>query len=84
MRAAAISTYLDGSADHVRARARSNPLLRRINDHLVRWACRKYKRLRRREKRAKEFLARVARRFPALFAHWRFGLKPDGWTMGAV
>ena len=40
------------------------PLLRRINDHLVRWACRKYKRLRRREKRAKEFLARVARRFP--------------------
>ena len=26
------------------------PLLRRINDHLVRWACRKYKRLRRREK----------------------------------
>jgi RNA-directed DNA polymerase len=60
------------------------PLLRRINDHLVRWACRKYRRLRRREKRAKEFLARVARRFPALFAHWRFGLKPDGWTMGAV
>ena len=60
------------------------PLLRRINDHLVRWACRKYKRLRRREKRAKELLARVARRYPALFAHWRFGLKPDGWTMGAV
>ena len=25
------------------------PLLRRINDHLVRWACRKYRRLRRRE-----------------------------------
>ena len=60
------------------------PLLRRINEHLVRWACRKYKRLRRREKRAKELLARAARRFPALFAHWRFGLKPDGWTMGAV
>ncbi len=60
------------------------PLLRRINDHLVRWACRKYKRLRRREKRAKELLARAARRYPALFAHWRFGLKPDGWTMGAV
>jgi RNA-directed DNA polymerase len=60
------------------------PLLRRINEHLVRWACRKYKRLRRRERRAKELLARAARRFPALFAHWRFGLKPDGWTMGAV
>jgi len=60
------------------------PLLRRINEHLVRWACRKYKRLRRRERRAKELLARAAKRFPALFAHWRFGLKPDGWTMGAV
>ena len=60
------------------------PLLRRINEHLVRWACRKYKRLRRRERRAKELLARAARRFPALFAHWRFGIKPDGWTMGAV
>ena len=60
------------------------PLLRRINEHLVRWACRKYKWLRRRERRAKELLARAAKRFPALFAHWRFGLKPDGWTMGAV
>jgi RNA-directed DNA polymerase len=60
------------------------PLLRRINDHLMRWACRKYKRLRRREKRAMQFLARVASRFPALFVHWRFGLKPAGWTMGAV
>ena len=29
------------------------PLLRRINEHLVRWACRKYKRLRRREKTSK-------------------------------
>ena len=60
------------------------PLLRRINEHLVRWACRKYKRLRRRERRAKELLARAARRYPGLFAHWRFGLKPEGWTMGAV
>ena len=60
------------------------PLLRRINDHLVRWACRKYKRLRRRERQAKQFLAGVARRFPSLFAHWRFGLKPAGWAMGAA
>ena len=60
------------------------PLLRRINEHLVRWACRKYKRLRRRERRARELLARAAQRYPGLFAHWRFGLKPDGWTMGAV
>jgi RNA-directed DNA polymerase len=60
------------------------PLLRRINDHLVRWAMRKYKRLRRREKRAGELLAEASRRSPWLFAHWRFGLKPGGWTMGAV
>jgi RNA-directed DNA polymerase len=54
------------------------PLLRRINDHLVRWAMRKYKRLRRREKRAGELLAEASRRSPQLFAHWRFGLKPGG------
>jgi RNA-directed DNA polymerase len=61
-----------------------HPLLRRINDYLVRWACRKFKRLRRREKKARELLAATARRYPNLFAHWRFGVKPDGWTMGAV
>jgi RNA-directed DNA polymerase len=60
------------------------PLLRRINDHLVRWAMRKYKRLRRREHRARELMAEASRRSPQLFAHWRFGLKPGGWTMGAV
>jgi RNA-directed DNA polymerase len=60
------------------------PLLRRINNQLVRWACRKYKRLRRRERRAKELLVRIAKRYPDMFAHWRFGLRPDGWTMGAV
>jgi RNA-directed DNA polymerase len=60
------------------------PLLRRINDHLVRWAMRKYKRLRRRERRARELMAEASRRSPQLFAHWRFGLKPGGWTMGAV
>lgn len=59
------------------------PLLRRINEHLVRWAMRKYKRLYRRERRAGELLAQIARRQPGLFAHWRVGLKPVGWTMGA-
>jgi RNA-directed DNA polymerase len=60
------------------------PLLWRINDHLVRWAMRKYKRLRRREERARQLLAEASRRSPRLFAHWRFGQKPAGWTMGAV
>jgi hypothetical protein len=31
-----------------------------------------------------ELLAATARRYPSLFAHWRLGVKPDGWTMGAV
>jgi RNA-directed DNA polymerase len=59
------------------------PVLRRLNRHLMRWACRKYKRLKRRERKAMHWLAEVARRAPRLFAHWRFGLRPDGWAMGA-
>jgi RNA-directed DNA polymerase len=58
-------------------------LLRRINEYLIRWAMRKFKRLRRRPARARRFLAGVAGREPSLFAHWRFGVGPDGWTVGA-
>jgi RNA-directed DNA polymerase len=58
------------------------PLLRRINTYLVRWAKRKYKRLRGHTKRAQRWLVRIARRQPTLFAHWRLA-RPDGWTMGA-
>ncbi|MCA1708515.1 MAG: group II intron reverse transcriptase/maturase [Actinobacteria bacterium] len=58
-------------------------LLRRINEYLVRWAMRKYKRLRRSPAKARRLLADVFRREPGLFAHWRFGARPDGWTMGA-
>ncbi|MEA2232907.1 MAG: RNA-directed polymerase [Solirubrobacteraceae bacterium] len=59
------------------------PVFRHLNEILVRWAMRKYKRLRRRPQRARRFIADVARRQPGLFAHWRFGVHPDGWTMGA-
>ena len=57
--------------------------LRRLNMHLVRWATRKYKRLKRRERRAMAWLAQIAHRSPRLFAHWRLGARPDGWAMGA-
>jgi RNA-directed DNA polymerase len=58
--------------------------LRRLNNHLVRWATRKYhKRLRNKERRAMAWLAEIARRSPRLFAHWRLGARPDGWAMGA-
>ena len=60
------------------------PLLQRINEHLVRWACRKYKRFRRHPGRARAKFAEIARRYPNLFAHWRIGIRPYGWTMGAV
>ncbi|HEY5989052.1 MAG TPA: group II intron reverse transcriptase/maturase [Streptosporangiaceae bacterium] len=53
-----------------------HPTLRPLNDYLVRWAQRKYKRLRGHAGRARRFLADVARREPNLFAHWRLGLRP--------
>ena len=59
------------------------PLLRRIDEYLVRWAMRKYKRLRRRRTRAWGWLASVAGREPNLFAHWRMGVRPTGWAVGA-
>jgi len=64
-------------------RSRLLQFLRRLNRHLTRWACRKYRRLKRRERRAMGWLAEIARRSPRLFAHWRLGARPDGWAMGA-
>jgi RNA-directed DNA polymerase len=57
-------------------RSRLVSLLRRINEYLVRWAMRKYKRLRGRPTRAWRLLATVARREPELFAHWQAGALP--------
>ncbi len=49
--------------------------LRPLNEYLVRWARRKYKRLHRHDEQARRFIADVCRREPNLFAHWRFGLR---------
>ena len=46
------------------------PLCELIDRHLMRWARRKYKRLERRDKRAREWLNGVRERAPGLFAHW--------------
>jgi len=51
-------------------------VLRHLNDALVRWACRKYRRFRRRERAAAHWLGRVAQRQPGLFAHWQLGIRP--------
>ena len=58
------------------------PVLRHVNDGLVRWAMRKYKRLHGHTRRAKTWLASVAKRAIRLFAHWKL-VRPDGWAMGA-
>jgi RNA-directed DNA polymerase len=52
------------------------PLFRRLNEHLARWASRKYKRLHHHHARAVHWLRSVARRDPTLFAHWRLGVRP--------
>jgi len=46
------------------------PTLRRIDVFLVRWARRKFKRLRQRPQGARIWLAQVIRTSPDLFAHW--------------
>jgi len=83
--ALAINTEVRGWANYYGRFYRSElvRLLGRINECLVRWACWKYKRLRRRPAKALGFLVDVHRRDPDLFAHWRFGARPSGWTMGA-
>jgi len=47
-----------------------NPLLRRVNTYMKRWAARKFKRLRT-LKRFTRWWAGLLKREPGLFAHWR-------------
>jgi RNA-directed DNA polymerase len=59
------------------------PLCKRIDEILVHWAMKKYKRLKRHRKRAREWLQGVRRRAPRLFAHWRLRCRPENWTARA-
>jgi RNA-directed DNA polymerase len=59
-------------------------LARRIDEHLVRWAMQKFKRLRRKPWRAWEWLADVRQRVPRLFAHWRLARLTNNRPVGAV
>lgn len=52
------------------------PLWRHVNDYLVRWMQRKYKRLARGVIRAARALGRVAERKPKAFVHWEKGFIP--------
>ena len=51
-------------------------VLRHMNRALVHWARRKYKRLSCHRRRAENWLGRVAKRSPWLFAHWKMGILP--------
>jgi RNA-directed DNA polymerase len=64
-------------------RSKCIQVLRHINEALAAWARRKYKRFRRRERASVHWLGGIARREPALFAHWRFGATPAAESGGA-
>jgi RNA-directed DNA polymerase len=55
------------------------PLLSRINAYLMRWARKKYKRLRT-IKKAAACWQRITRQYPRLFAHWAWA--PGSWWSG--
>lgn len=52
------------------------PVLRHMNQALIQWAKRKYKKLSRHQRRAERWLGRIAKREPQLFAHWQMGILP--------
>jgi RNA-directed DNA polymerase len=53
------------------------PVLKHINEFLVKWAMRKYKRMHRKQMQARRWLAILYRERPDLFAHWKFGAVPN-------
>ena len=53
-----------------------HPILRQIQTALVRWAMRKYKKLRGRRRKAIHWLGRISRREPRLIVTWEFGFRP--------
>jgi RNA-directed DNA polymerase len=58
-------------------------VLRYLNEQLVAWACRKYKRFRRRERAAAHWLGGIAKRDPHLLVLWELGVTPAAGTGGA-
>ncbi len=64
-------------------RSKLSFMAKRIDEHLVRWARRKFKRFRRRPGRAWVWFDAIRRRDPRLFAHWHL-IAATGRTAGAV
>lgn len=59
-------------------------LARRIDEHLIRWAMHRFKRLRGRPTRAWAWLKAVRQRAPRLFAHWHLLPRTADRPVGAV
>ena len=62
---------------------RLRPTLKRIDLYVIRWARRKYKRLRLQTKGARDWFAKLRQANPKLFAHWQL-CHGNGRTTGAV
>jgi len=58
-------------------------LAKRIDQHLIRWAMQKFKRLRGRHARAWDWLCGVRQREPRLFAHWQLAPVTSDRSVGA-
>src|SRR5438128_78870 len=64
-------------------RTQLRPTLKRIDAYVIRWARRKFKRLRHQTKGARDWFERLRRANPTLFAHWQL-CHGNGRTSGAV
>jgi RNA-directed DNA polymerase len=51
------------------------PMLRYVNQTLLAWAMRKYKRFKVHKIRASQFLQRLVRERGSLFVHWQIGMQ---------
>lgn len=51
-------------------------VMRHVNQHLVMWIVRKYKRYKHKKMCAKRYLQHIAKSNPSLFAHWSVGILP--------
>lgn len=56
-------------------RSMLHPVFRPLDRILVRWACRKYKKLRGHQRRAAHWLRRISVREPKRWAHWEIGVR---------
>ena len=60
-----------------------NSVWKHLNWYLVQWARRKYKSFAKHKKRVWKYLGQVAQAEPNLFAHWKFGILPNGRSGGS-